>query len=124
MSKRFSNMAPPTVCIVALVIFQIGVMLLLRDAVLERLTTSARWARTSEVINRFALPLYLFHSTGMALWWAFSRNVLDSRQVTEPDLRWWLERPFAFIGPLLVTLPIILLLGRRWTKPRARSSTA
>jgi hypothetical protein len=123
--ERFSNMAPPTLCIVALVFFQAGVALLLRDAVLDRLRSSARWARTNDVINRFSLPLYLFHSTGMALWWAFSRYVLDSRQVREPDLRWWLGRPFAFLGPLLVTLPIILVLGRRWTKaPRDRSPQA
>jgi hypothetical protein len=114
--ERFSNMAPPTVSIVALVTFQVGVVLLLRDAVQERLRTRARWSRTQEVVNRFALPLYLFHSTGMALWWAFSHHVLGTRLVREPDLRWWLTRPTAFLGPLLVTMPIIIVLGRRWTK--------
>lgn len=116
--ERVSNMAPPTLCIVALVTFQIGVVLLIRGWVLHRLEHSRRWADTSEVINRFALPLYLFHSTGMALWWAFSRFVLSTRQVREPDLRWWLSRPTAFLGPLLVTMPIILALGRRWTRPQ------
>ncbi|HLT15491.1 MAG TPA: acyltransferase [Acidimicrobiales bacterium] len=114
--ERFSNMAPPTVCIVALVFFQIGVVLLVRDAVLERLRTRARWQGAQTVVNRFALPIYLFHSTGMAIWWAFSHEVLGTRAVREPDLRWWLTRPTAFIGPLVVTLPIILVLGRRWTK--------
>jgi hypothetical protein len=110
--ERVSNMAPPTVCLVALVLFQAGVALLLRPWVLEKLELSRRWATTSSVINRFSLPLYLFHSTGMAVWAGFSRFVLDTRAVRQPDAAWWLTRPTAFIGPLLFTLPIILLLGR------------
>ncbi len=33
--------------------------------------------------------------------WAFSRFVLGTRIVREPDLRWWLSRPTAFIGAAL-----------------------
>jgi hypothetical protein len=115
--ERVSNMAPPTICILALVVFQGGVALLLRPWVLEQLATSARWARVNDVINRFSLPLYLFHSTGMAVWAAFSHFVLDTRAVREPDLRWWATRPTSFLGPLVVTLPIIFVLGRRYVKP-------
>lgn len=61
--ERFSNMAPPTLCIVTLVLFQAGVALLLRPWVLHQLETSRRWAATNTVINRFSLPLFLFHST-------------------------------------------------------------
>lgn len=114
--ERFSNMAPPTICILALVVFQGGVAVLVRPWVLERLETSARWAAVSRVINRFSLPLYLFHSTGLAVWAAFTHFVLDFRVLRQPDLRWWLFRPTSFLGPLLVTLPIIVLLGRRYVK--------
>jgi peptidoglycan/LPS O-acetylase OafA/YrhL len=114
--ERFSNMAPPTLCIVALVVFQSGVALLLRPWVLERLETSHRWARTNEVINRFAMPLFLFHSTGMAiaLWIGTRFGFYDKRA---PDAGWWLFRPVSFLMPLLCTLPIIFLFGRRWVKP-------
>jgi hypothetical protein len=114
--EKFSNMAPPTICILALLLFQAGVALLIRPWVLERLATSEGWARTSEVVNRFSLPLFLFHSTGMALWAAFGRFVLHNKQVREPTGWWWLGRPFAFIGPLVLTLPIILVLGRQYVK--------
>ena len=114
---KFSNMAPPTICILALLLFQAGVALLLRPWVLHKLDTSERWARTNEVINRFSLPLFLFHSTGMALWAAFGYFVLHNDPVRRPTLYWWLGRPFAFIGPLLLTLPIIFLLGRQYVKP-------
>lgn len=120
--EKFSNMAPPTICILALLLFQAGVALLLRPWVLERLRTSERWAKVNEVINRFSLPLFLFHSTGMALWAAISHFVLKSESVREPDLQWWLTRPFAFIGPLIFTLPIIFLLGRKYVKKRPTPS--
>jgi len=116
--EKFSNMAPPTITILALLLFQAGVALLVRPWVLERLETSKRWARTSAVINRFSLPLFLFHSTGMALWAAFGHFVLDDSPIRQPDAQWWLTRPIAFVGPLLLTMPIILLLGRQYVKPR------
>lgn len=119
--EKVSNMAPPTICILALLLFQAGVALLIRPWVLERLRTSARWATVSEVINRFSLPLFLFHSTGMALWAAFGHFVLHDEQVRRPDLQWWLSRPIAFVGPLVLTLPIIFVLGRQYVKkPRPK----
>lgn len=121
--EKFSNMAPPTICILALLGFQAGAALLLRPWVLHKLQTSRRWAATNDVINRFSLPLFLFHSTGMALWAAFGYFVLKNEPVREPTLWWWLGRPFAFIGPLVLTLPIIFLLGRQYVKPR-RSTTS
>lgn len=114
--ERFSNMAPPTICIIALLLFQAGVALLIRPWVLERLDSSSRWRRVNSVINRFSLPLFLFHSTGMALWAGFGHFVLHNEQLRQPDLQWWLTRPFAFVGPLVLTLPIMLLLGRRYVK--------
>jgi hypothetical protein len=126
--EKFSNMAPPTICILALLLFQAGVALLIRPWVLDRLETSRRWATANDVINRFSLPLFLFHSTGMALWAAFGYFVLHNQQVREPTVMWWLGRPFAFLGPLLFTLPIIFLLGRSYVKkpstPTSPSSPA
>jgi peptidoglycan/LPS O-acetylase OafA/YrhL len=118
-----SNMAPPTLCIVALVLFQAGMAEILRPA-LERRLERPRWAGANETINRFSLPLFLFHTTGMALHraaryaWAGKRN-----EAREPTLSWWLSRPLAFVGPLLFTLPVILLFGRRWVKNKDRTGT-
>jgi hypothetical protein len=114
--ERFSNMAPPTLPIVALVFFQAGVALLARPTVLERLDTSRRWAEASATMNRFAMPLYLFHTTGLAISrgaWHWLRGGEEQR---EPDLVWWLTRPFAFLAALAVTLPVIYLFGRRWVR--------
>ena len=50
-----SNMAPPTLCIVALVLFQAGVVEILRPRIEPRLTRP-RWSAVNDVINRFAMP--------------------------------------------------------------------
>lgn len=110
-----SNMAPPTVCIIALTIFQVGVAELIRPSVLRGLTRGGLFSRATAVFTRFALPLFLFHTTGMALsrgleWTIFGTQV----EAVAPTVTWWLLRPVAIIGPLLATLPVIYLFGRRW----------
>jgi peptidoglycan/LPS O-acetylase OafA/YrhL len=120
-----SNMAPPTVCIVALVLLQAGMLEIIRPALQPRLERP-RWERVNDVINRFALPLFLFHTTGMALYRAINYVIFGNRtDLRRPDLLWWLTRPLAFIGPLLCTLPVIYLFGRKWvTRERPASIVA
>ena len=79
-----SNMAPPTLCIIALTIFQVGVAELIRPAVLHALGRGGAFARATAVFTRFALPLFLFHTTGMALsrgveWSIFGTQVEGTR---------------------------------------------
>ena len=107
-----SNMAPPTLCIVALLTFQIGVAEMARPR-LEQWLARSRPHRLVEVVNRFAMPVFLFHTTGMAI----GRGIIymingELAERTNPDLTWWLERPL-FVGvSLLCTLPVIWLFGR------------
>nr|WP_093941004.1 acyltransferase [Actinoalloteichus hoggarensis] len=122
---RLSNMAPPTFVIVALLAFQMGAVEVLRPR-MQVLLQRARWQRFNDVINRFALPLFLFHTTGMALsqvvtWLIQGSPVNDT---TVPDVGWWLERPIAVIGPLLCTLPVIALFGRYWMRHRTEKATS
>lgn len=114
--QRLSNMSPPTVTIVALLAFQIGLAQVLRPVV-ERGLARPHWRRLNELINTYALPLYLFHGTGMALWLMsvyglYTHHLSDDRA---PDLIWWAERPLAIAGPLLFTVPLIALFGRHLT---------
>jgi len=114
---KWSNIAPPTFVIVALLVFQVGMTEALRPT-MERVLERPRWQRANELINRFALPLFLFHTTGMAIS-RFLGHVLFKAEIDDripPDVRWWLYRPIAVVGPLLCTLPVIALAGRRWIK--------
>ncbi|MGS0685875.1 acyltransferase family protein [Nakamurella sp. GG22] len=110
-----SNMAPPTVCIVALTVFQVGFAELTRPLVLHALGRGGAFAKATTVFTRFALPLFLFHTTGMALSRAVEWSIFGTQvEGTEPTMTWWLLRPVAIIGPLLATLPVMYLFGRRW----------
>ena len=118
---RRSNMAPPTVCILALTALPGRVR---RTAPARRccglLGKGKLFARFVGVLTRFALPLFLFHTTGMALSRGGGVDHLRHRVGGDrSDLRWWLMRPVAIIGPLLCTLPVIWLFGRKW-RPRRR----
>jgi hypothetical protein len=114
-----SNMAPPTVCIVALLLLQVGVALLLRPWVLVRLRTRSSWQAANAFLSRVSLPLYLFHSTGLAIWVVvvyravgFNRafGMVDDARI---DPVWWLSRPLAVLGPLVCTAPMVWLSTRR-----------
>ena len=116
-----SNMAPPTLCIVALVLFQAGVAEIIRPWLEARLPRPG-WSRVNTVINRFSMPLFLFHTTGMALSRAVSYAIAGGEnEATQPTGWWWLSRPLSFVLPLTFTLPVILLFGRKWTKPDPKS---
>ena len=112
-----SNMAPPTLCIVALVLFQAGVAEVIRPA-MERRLVRPGWARFNELINRFSMPLFLFHTTGMAL--QPSRHLRDrGRRERGPPSRppgGGCPAPSPFILPLVFTLPVIYLFGRKWSR--------
>ncbi|NUT31882.1 MAG: acyltransferase [Hamadaea sp.] len=114
--ERFSNMAPPTFVIVALLVFQIGVVELLRPT-MQRVLQRPRWSRGNELINRFSLPLYLVHTTGLAIflflaWLLFGYEFTDRTDDLRIDLQWWLTRPLAVVGPLICTLPVIVLFTK------------
>jgi peptidoglycan/LPS O-acetylase OafA/YrhL len=111
--ERFSNIGPPTFVIVSLLLFQIGVAELFRPAMQKRLERP-KWKRANEIINEFSLPLYLVHSTGMAIflflvWLSFG---IDMKKQADVDLGWWLTRPLAILGPLLCTIPVLWLFRR------------
>ncbi|MBM9466630.1 acyltransferase family protein [Nakamurella leprariae] len=122
---ELSNMAPPTVCIIALTIFQFGIAELIRPSVVRALQHGGLFSRVTKVFTLFALPLFLFHTTGMALSRAIEWTVLGSRtEIITPTLGWWLLRPLAVVGPLLCTLPVIYLfvwLNKRHLARRGRS---
>lgn len=114
-----SNMSPPTLVIVALLIFQIGLAESARPW-LEPWISRPRRRRVVEFVNRYALPLFLFHTTGMAI--ARGLSYAWTGQIGEgaPDLAWWLTRPLYVALSIVCTLPVIWLFGRFNHRPSVR----
>jgi hypothetical protein len=118
---RFSNMGPPTLVIVSLLVLQVGLAMLLRPAVVERLETSRRWQHFNEVANRISLPMYLFHTSGFAI--AVTLVYLATGYVVpaETTAEWWWQRPLWLVLPALCTLPLVApFTGRVTPKQRVR----
>jgi peptidoglycan/LPS O-acetylase OafA/YrhL len=109
---RFSNMGPPTLTIVALIFLQVGVVILMRDRVVHRLTNDRRWQRSASWMTENGLPLYLFHSTGMALVVVGAVALFGYRPPSQPDLEWWLTRPVWIVLPFLATWPFLAVFRR------------
>ncbi|HEX7168398.1 MAG TPA: acyltransferase [Acidimicrobiales bacterium] len=108
--EAFSNMAPPTVCIVALCVLQVGVAVLLRDratALLERPVA----ARLVGWVSRNSMPLYLWHGVGFAA--AYGAVGLVGVAVPETTTAgWWLQRPLWVVAPALATRPLLLAVRK------------
>jgi len=105
-ADRFSNMGPPTLPIVALLIFQVGLVVAYRDRILD-VAERPLVQRLVSWLSANAMPLFLWHAVGFALFYALMRFITSVPE--EPSLLWWLTRPLWAIGPALFTIPLLAL---------------
>ena len=108
--EPISNVGPPTACIVALCVLQVGLVVLVRDRALALAARPlpaviVRWVGTN------SMPLYLWHGLGMAL--AYSGVVLSGITVPQStSATWWAQRPLWALLPVATTLPLVKLSRR------------
>jgi len=101
-SDQFSNLGPPTVVIVALTCFQVGVARLIRDRALAVTATGAA-RRFADWITTNAQSLYLGHAFAYAVVYVAVAE-LHGRPGIDTTARWWLARPFWLLAPAAVFL--------------------
>ena len=111
---RFSNMGPPTLPIVALLIFQVGLVLANRERILAW-AENPRMQRFIAWLSANSMPLFLWHTVGFAIFYAAMRTVTDVPET--PSTMWWITRPLWVLGPALATVP--LLAATRRIRPAA-----
>ncbi|HEV3504332.1 MAG TPA: acyltransferase, partial [Actinomycetes bacterium] len=120
---RVSNMNPPSLCIVALTVWLVGLAMLLRPAVTRWLERPRPW--TMVVTAGSALmTLFLWHLTALAL----AVLLLHPLGLTEPTpgtLAWWALRPLWLLVPAAMLVPLVALFARfersrptLWPRPR------
>ena len=103
-ADRFSNMGPPTLPILGLLIFQVGLVIAYRDEILA-FAERPRVRRFMDWLSANAMPLFLWHSVGFAIFYGVMRLVWEVPET--PSLMWWVTRPLWVIGPTLVTIPLL-----------------
>jgi peptidoglycan/LPS O-acetylase OafA/YrhL len=113
-----SNMTPPTLCIVALTVWQVALVMLARGRVSAWLAGRGPWTAVV-ALGSMAMSLYLWHITAMV---ALDGLVLiTGGPLPDPGTAvWWATRP-AWLALLTVVLtPAALLLSRLERPGRAR----
>jgi fucose 4-O-acetylase-like acetyltransferase len=119
--EKASNMTPPTVCIVALTLWLVGVSMFARDWVSRWLTCPGPW-KTVVAANSVIMTIYLWHITAYAVTFAVLTAVGFAGS-PPGSVRWWFERSIWLVGPGLV-LGLLLVVFSRFERPTPRPRSA
>jgi hypothetical protein len=114
--ESMSNMNPTSAVIAVLAIFQLGVVLLLREPVSRWLERRRPW-KVVVSVNAVAMTVFSWHMTALVGALGLYRLV-GAELGAEPTFGWWIQRP------LFVALPALFLAGllalfARFELPRA-----
>jgi len=114
-----SNMAPPTLAIAALTVFQVGVLLLVRERILAwaRSPTGSRFVSFAA---RNSMRIFLWHAPGFALAYGLWRLAGLPGQSPVIDGSWWAWRPVWLLVPIVPTVIFASTLGRITLPTRRR----
>jgi hypothetical protein len=122
-----SNMSPPTVCIVALTVWQVALVMLARGRVSAWLARRGPWT-TVIAVGSMAMTLYLWHLTAMVALYGLVLAV-DGPLPAPGSGWWWATRPAWLALLAAVLVPLALALSRferagRATRPAPSAERA
>ena len=109
-ADEISNMAPPTVPILALGIGQVGLAMLLRPAMTRWLARPRPW-KAVIVVNASIMTLFLWHISALVVTIAILIQV-GFPQADFGSGQWWLLRPLWFGLAALVLAGLVWVFGR------------
>jgi len=118
---RVSNMSPPSLCIVALTVWLVGLAMLVRAPVTRWLRRPRPWALVVTAGSAL-MTLFLWHLTALVL----AVLVLRPLGLTEPSpgtATWWALRPLWVLVPATLLVPLVALFARFERPRQARSGT-
>ncbi len=117
-----SNSLPPKITLLALGVFQFGLLLSLENPMRRALNGMRLWTATV-LINSMIMTVYLWHITVMTVFVALLYLAGGVGLGLEPGTAdWWLSRPIFIVILLVLLLPVALLLSP--IERRARSADA
>jgi len=117
-----SNSLPPKITLLALGVFQFGLLLSLENPMRRALNGMRLWTATV-LINSMIMTVYLWHITVMTVFVALLYLAGGAGLGLEPGTAdWWLSRPVFIVILLVLLLPVALLLSP--IERRARSADA
>lgn len=108
--EKVSNMSPPTICILVLTFWLVGIVMLLRDPVNRWLAKPKPWL-TVVFANSVIMTIYLWHLSAYAITFLLLYPIGLGRS-TGGSVRWWLERPIWVVLSTIFLIVLIRLFGR------------
>lgn len=115
--EQVSNMSPPTICIVALTLWQIGLTMFARAPVSRWLEHARPW-RATVAANTVVMTVYLWHLTAYAVAIVLLYPLGFGHEL-DTSARWWLERILWELVPGAILVGLVVLFGR-FEQPRRR----
>lgn len=113
--ERVSNMSPPTLCIVALTLWLVGLVMVARPYVTRWLARPRVWTAVV-ALNGVIMTVFLWHLTALLL--AVLLLPLGFPQPAVGSVAWWALRPVWF-AVLLVLLAALVAVFGRLERPRS-----
>jgi fucose 4-O-acetylase-like acetyltransferase len=105
-----SNMSPPTACLLALAVWQVGLAMLARPRVTAWLERPRAWTAVAGA-GSVVMTVYLWHLTALVL--ALGLVLLGHLPLPAPGgAVWWLTRPLWLAALTAVLAPLVLALAR------------
>jgi hypothetical protein len=118
--EGLSNTLPPKIVLMALGVFQFGLLLALEEPMRRALSGARLWTATV-LINSMIMTVYLWHITVMVIFGAVLYLSGGYGLGVEPGTTdWWATRPVWIAVLMALLLPVALLLSpleRRGRKP-------
>ena len=109
--QSLSNTTPPKITLLALAMFQFGLLLALENPMRRALMNLRLWIATV-LINSMIMTIYLWHITVMIVFVAMLYLVGGPGLGLEPgSVSWWISRPLWLTVLLILLVPISLLLS-------------
>ena len=108
--EAISNMNPPTVCLIALTIWQVSALMLVRTRVTTWLQRPRVWGAVIAA-NSMIMTMFLWHLTALVI----AVLILLPIGFPQPEvgsITWWLLRPVWIAILCVVTALFVLALGR------------
>ncbi len=115
-----SNTNPPTICILVLTIWQVGLAMVLKDPLSRMLARTRTWAKVI-ALNAMVMTMFLWHQTAVLITVA-TLYPLGFPQPEAGTSLWWAVRPVWVAALAAVLSALVIIFGRfeRGVKPKVR----
>ena len=108
--EEFGNTQPPTIMLMAVGLFQFGLLLLAEQPVRRWLERDRPW-RTVIAANSVAMTVYLWHLPAMAFGVLAAQLTGFGLQGEPLTVSWWITRPVWVVVLILLTAPFVMLFS-------------